>query len=229
MKREEKVVETYFKSIGFQNIIFEPKGNRTPDFVIDDKIAIEVRRLNQFYNGTPIEKVKHNLLPKIISQIEAFNNENHSKSAFVGIRYSRPINFNKKIKDTINSILEGHSSIMETSQEYKINDNLELNIFPSNEKLNTQYHFGISIDFNEGGFVLANIYNSLKVIIPEKSKQIQKYKSEYQTWWLALVDNIGNGLSKTELSELNKIIDFDLHFNKVFIISNLNPNNGGEI
>ncbi|MFA9190786.1 hypothetical protein AAGV28_05320 [Flavobacterium sp. FZUC8N2.13] len=229
MKREEKTVETYFKSIGFQNIVFEPKGNRTPDFVIDEKIAIEVRRLNQFYNGIPIEKVKHNLLPKIISQIEAFKKESYSKSAFVGIRYTRPINYNKKIKDLINAILENHSSIMETSKKYKINDNLELEIFPSDKKLDTQYHFGSSIDFNEGGFVLANIYNSLKIIIPEKSKQIENYKSEYKTWWLALVDNIGNGLSQTEFSQLREIIDFNLYFDKVFIISNLNPINGGEI
>ena len=64
MKLEEKIAETYFKSIGFKNIVFEPKGNRTPDFVIDGEIAIEVRRLNQFHNGNPIEKVKHNLIPK---------------------------------------------------------------------------------------------------------------------------------------------------------------------
>lgn len=229
MKREEKIVRAYFISIGYKNIVFEPKGNRTPDFSINEEIAIEVRRLNQFHNGKPIEKVKHNLLPKIINQIESYQNGKYFKSAFVGIRYSRPINYNKKIKEKINSILENHSTIMESQKEYKLNDNLELNIFPSPEKLDVQYHFGSSIDFNEGGFVLGNIYKSLKVIIPEKSKQIEKYKSEYKTWWLALVDNIGNGLSETEFSQLRESINFDLKFDKVFIISYLNPIRGGEI
>ena len=83
MKREEKIAETYFKSLGFTNIEFEPKGNRTPDFVIENEIAIEVRRLNQFHNGKPIEKVQYNLIPKIVNQLESFGNGENSKSAFV--------------------------------------------------------------------------------------------------------------------------------------------------
>ncbi|MHA7842790.1 MAG: hypothetical protein ACX93I_05690 [Winogradskyella sp.] len=46
---------------------------------------------------------------------------------------------------------------------------------------------------------------------------------------MALIDNIGNGLSKSELEQLKGSIDFDLNFDKVFIISNLNPTSGGEI
>ncbi|WP_339887987.1 hypothetical protein [uncultured Flavobacterium sp.] len=229
MKIEEKIAETYFKSIGYKNIVFEPKGNRTPDFVIDDKIAVEVRRLNQFHNGNPIEKVRHSLLPKIINQIESFGNGEHKKSAYFGIRYSRPINYNKIIKQKINFILETHSLTMEFKKEYQINENLELKIFPSNKKFDIQYHFGTCVDFNEGGFVLGNILDSLKVIIPVKAEQIEEYKSEYKTWWLALIDNIGNGLSETEFDQLRESIDFDLNFDKVFIISNSNSIRGGEI
>ena len=229
MKREEKIAEDYFKSLGYENIIFEPKGNRTPDFSIGDNIAIEVRRLNQFNNGKPIEKVSHSLLPKFINQIESFGNKKHAKSAFVGIRYSRPINYNKIIKEKIKAILEFHSSIMESKGEYHINDNLNLSIIPSTEKLDSQFHFGISVDFDQGGFVLGNIYNSLKLIIPEKINKIEKYKSEYQTWWLALIDYVGNGLSETELIQLRESIDFDLKFDKGFIISYLEPIRGGEI
>jgi len=229
LKREEKIAETYFKSIGFTNIEFEPKGNRTPDFVIENDIAIEVRRLNQFHNGKPIEKVQYNLIPKIVNQIESFGNGKNSKSAFVGIKYSRPIKIDKKIKEQINSILEIHSLQMESQKKYIINDNLELNIFPSQEKLEFQFNFGSSIDFNQGGFVLGNIYESLKVIIEEKSKLVKKYRPEYKTWWLALIDNIGNGLSEKEMNQLRESIDFDLNFDKVFIISYLNPIKGGEI
>ena len=125
MKREEKIAEKYFKSIGFENIEFEPKGNRTPDFSIDEKIAIEVRRLNQFHNGRPLEKVSYNLIPKIINQVESFGNNSHINSAFIGIRYSRPIKYNQKIKERIDSILKSHSSKMEVHKVYKISENLE--------------------------------------------------------------------------------------------------------
>lgn len=229
MKREEKIAEKYFKSVGHKNIIFEPKGNRTPDFEIDSKIAIEVRRLNQFYNGEPIEKKQYNLLPRIIKHIESFGNGNHEKSAFFSIKYSRPITFNKKIKEKISLILESHCSSIELTKNYKISDNLEIDFIPSTEIFDNQYQFGLSIDYNQGGLVLGNIYESLKVIIPEKIEKTEKYKSDYGTWWLALVDFIGNGLSESEIQNLRNSIDFDLYFDKIFIISYSEPIRGREL
>lgn len=229
LKREEKIAETYFRSLGLQNIIFEPRGNRTPDFEIDTTIAVEVRRLNKFHNGEPIEKVAFNLVPKIINQIESYGDGLHKNSAFFGIEFTRPICYTKTMKEKINSILEPHSNEMQKRKVYKINENLEIDIFPSEKKLDVQYHFGMSVDFDEGGFVLGNIYNSLKLIIKEKGEKIKPYRSEYEYWWLALIDNIGNGLSKSELKQLKESIDFDLIFDKVFIISNLNHTLGGEL
>jgi hypothetical protein len=49
MNREEKITETYLKSLGFKNVVFEPDGNIPPDFSIDGGIAVEARRLNQHF------------------------------------------------------------------------------------------------------------------------------------------------------------------------------------
>jgi hypothetical protein len=49
MDREGKITEACLKSLGFKNVFFEPEGNRTPDFQIDGKVAVEIRRLNQHY------------------------------------------------------------------------------------------------------------------------------------------------------------------------------------
>ncbi|GAA0763731.1 hypothetical protein [Psychroflexus lacisalsi] len=56
MKREEKNVLAYLKSIEYTDFIYEPSGNRTPDFSIDNDIAVEVRRLNQFHHKKTIRK-----------------------------------------------------------------------------------------------------------------------------------------------------------------------------
>ena len=47
MDHSEKVVFQYLKSRGFINIVYEPDGNIPPDFTIDGRIAVEVRRLNE--------------------------------------------------------------------------------------------------------------------------------------------------------------------------------------
>jgi len=100
---------------------------------------------------------------------------------------------------------------------------------PSIKKENNDFldtHF-----LNEDG----SHFSSENDVIIEKFKNItgiaeRRYaKPEYKTWWLALIDNIGNGLSEKEKSQLRESIDFDLNFDKVFIISYLKPIKGGEI
>jgi hypothetical protein len=49
MNREEKVAKTYLEKLGLGEVLFEPNGNVPPDFLINGRIAVEVRRLNQHY------------------------------------------------------------------------------------------------------------------------------------------------------------------------------------
>ena len=226
MKREEEIVKKYFKSIGFENIEYEPNGNRTPDFVVNKKIAVEVRRLNQFHENKPLEKVTYNLVPKVIKQIESYGNNSHNRSSWVGINYARPIKYSKKIKDKIESILNLQSKNMDTHNFYEVSPNLGLDFFPSEKILERRYNLASYADFNEGGFVLGNIYKSLKLIIKEKTAP---FRSEYKTWWLVLVDHIGNGLNESEIEQLRSYIDFYLSFDKVYIVSSIDFTKGIEL
>lgn|GEM_PF-2526339 len=56
MKREEKNVLAYLKSTGHTDITYELNGNRTPNFSINNVIAVEVLRLNQFHHKKTIRK-----------------------------------------------------------------------------------------------------------------------------------------------------------------------------
>lgn len=47
IKPEEKRAEEFLAHTGYHNIVYEPDGNVTPDFLVDGRIAVEVRRLNQ--------------------------------------------------------------------------------------------------------------------------------------------------------------------------------------
>lgn len=229
MKIEEEIAKAYFKFLGYEDIVYEPNGNRTPDFLVNGEIAIEVRRLNQFYKQKPLENVWYNISPKIIKVIESFKKENYVKSFFVGIKFKRPIKLNSSILNHIDKVLTNHPETREDQVRYFISENLQLSLFPCEKRYETPYLLGSITDYDEGGFVFGNIYNSLKIIISLKSEIVEPYKSEYSTWWLALVDNIGQGLSKDEMKQLKRSIDFDLKFDRVYIISNLRNNQGGYI
>ena len=64
MNREEKIAKVYLKSLGFKNVVFEPDGNIPPDFSIDGRIAVEVRRLNQnFFTKDEAQGLKEARIP----------------------------------------------------------------------------------------------------------------------------------------------------------------------
>ena len=43
----ETAVDRFLRHSGFTDLVFEPDGNIPPDFVVEGRIAVEVRRLNQ--------------------------------------------------------------------------------------------------------------------------------------------------------------------------------------
>lgn len=68
--QDELRAKKYLQTLHYTTLEYEPLGNVTPDFVIDDKIAVEVRRLNKNYvseNGlVHLEDVEIPILTKDI-------------------------------------------------------------------------------------------------------------------------------------------------------------------
>ena len=49
MDASERIAYEFLKYSGYKDIVYEPDGNVPPDFLVNTRIAIEVRRLNQNY------------------------------------------------------------------------------------------------------------------------------------------------------------------------------------
>lgn len=47
MDNTEQIAYSHLISLGYDRIVYEPDGNIPPDFAINNRIAVEVRRLNQ--------------------------------------------------------------------------------------------------------------------------------------------------------------------------------------
>jgi len=54
---DELRAKQYLQTLNYEKLEYEPLGNVTPDFLLDNKIAIEVRRLNKNYISN--EKLVH--------------------------------------------------------------------------------------------------------------------------------------------------------------------------
>lgn len=224
--REEQLVIDCLIHQGYTEIEFEPDGNIPPDILVDNKIAIEVRRLNQNeiteegFNGLEEDEFSvQGIMRKILQES---SDETFDKSAFVGYYFNRPIPTKKEIKKYVSEILENHKSIIDEEREYVLNKNFRMNIFPSATKLNQQYQYGMSSDNDSGGFVVSLIYENLKLIIPEKDEKTSKYRERYSEWWLAIVDKIGYGLSDLDSKQFHNLPKIENSFDRLLLVSAIN-------
>lgn len=233
MKREEQIADQYFKLKGFSSIIYEPDGNVPPDFLLDNEVAVEVRRLNQHWdiNGSrePLENLEFDLIPRFIGLLKSYESVPFDKSAFVNIEFSRPISSTKDTIKIIKTKLDEHLKDIHQQKTYQISRNVKIEVSPAPTKLKSPFNLAFQMDIDGGGFVVGNIYDSLKIIVEEKQKKIMKYRAKYNHWWLALIDFIGYGIDKNDLKQLSESLDFQYDFERIIFIPPLTPERAIEL
>ncbi len=232
IKPGEQVAIEYFTSRGYTNIIHEPDGQVPPDLLLDNSIAVEVRRLNQFKEvdgeAEPLEELEYNLRPRIINIIKSFDSLAAGQSCFVSYDFQRPLEIDNKLMTKIRTIFIEHLNYLYQQKQYQLTDNFSLRFFPASKNFNRPYVLGSYHDDDGGGFVIGNIMNSLSLIIKEKEEKIRPYQNKYSTWWLALNDHIGNGLDEIDLQQLKEVFDIDTFFERIIFISMFDPTRGSE-
>lgn len=223
--REEQLVIDNLLHQGYSSIDFEPDGNVPPDILVDNKIAIEVRRLNQNqitnegYKGLEQDEFTiHGILRRIMHDV---SDKDYDLSAFVCYNFNRPIPSKKVIKKKVSEILENHKSIIHEIREYIVDESFKMKILPSEKKLDQQYKYGMSSDEDTGGFVVSLIYENLKLIVAEKDEKTKKFRQNYPEWWLAVVDNIGYGLSDLDLEQFHNLPKIENNFDRLLLVSAL--------
>lgn len=225
--REEQVVIDCLKIQGYENIKFEPDGNIPPDILLNNKIAIEVRRLNQNQSSESgligleqDEFAVHRLVNKIMNKV---SDKTYQQSAYVGYDFTRPLLDRKELKKKIIDVLEKHKLFIHEDREYEVTNNFKLRIMPSSMKLQKQFNYLASSDGDSGGFVVGLIYENFKLIIKEKEKKVKNNKEKYSEWWLAVVDTIGYRLTDLDLEQFYELSKLEYQFNRILLVSPLDP------
>lgn len=226
MKEEEKTAYKYLSNLNLGDLSFEPKGNRPPDFSIDD-IGIEVRRLNlNYFDGNQPEGLEEFEVPfiKMINDLfNEFNSEISSTSYWVSVRYYRNKNLKiQQIKKLLRIELKKFIKISpELPYDFSITDDIELTIVDANIPLNKVFNLVVISDLNAIGFVVPFYVNNIKFAISEKTNKIQDFLREYNEWWLLLINRIPYSLQDSEKRAIiGEIKDLGL-FTKLILINPL--------
>jgi hypothetical protein len=224
----EKIVKQNLILRGFKKIEYEPDGNIPPDFVVNDSIAIEVRRLNQnHHDGTRmkgLEETAYPLWQKIGNVVVELGSPVKTESWFVSYRFNRPLESWCTLKAKIYNALQNFSQQkLREAGSVLLGENFELDVIRASKVHQTMFVMGGFSDMDSGGWVLYEMERNILHCAYEKSKKIAEYRRNYSQWWLVLVDYIGYGIDDFNEGIFRNTIAIKHDWDKLVIVDPLNP------
>lgn len=229
MDRSEKLANDYLRHLGFQDIIYEPDGNVPPDFLVNKKIAVEVRQLNQNqvtnsgYCG--LDEVAIPLFMKFRRLLTEFGSSDSGQSWFVRYRFKRPLLPWNRLRAMVRKeLLEFRNNPpLQSRAKTVIADEFQLDFICATDAHPSFFVFGGYSDADSGGWVFQEIQKNLRICIEEKTKKIARVRGRYEEWWLVLIDFIGYGVEDCDRKLYSEHLAIDHNWNKVVLVNPLNP------
>lgn len=200
MDATEKLVEDHLYHRGYTDVVYEPDGNVPPDLLVNGTIAIEVRRLNQNHSDgvatMGLEEVAIPLWHKVKALLTSMGPPTEGESWFVHFRFTRPVEQWKTLEPKLRAGLIAFSrESMKSRTVAAEGQGFELEVFCRTSKPHvSMFVMAGCSDQESGGWLLSEMESNINYCASEKSRKIQKVRSKYTQWWLALVDHIGFGL-----------------------------------
>ena len=234
MDRTEQLVAEYLSHQGIQSVVYEPDGNMPPDFVIDGRIAVEVRRLNQNEETEAgprgLEEIRIPLSQRIERFVETLGPLGSGESWFVSHTIRRPVPPWKRIETFLRerlTVFSGQASRRET--EYVLDRGFRVRLFRASKPHPTFFLLGGSSDRDSGGFVLAEMVRNIRICVEDKVAKVAELRSRYPEWWLVLVDHIGYGLSSADQDELRALVELSAGWDRIVLVNPDNTRQGFEL
>lgn len=211
MNRDENIARVYLESLCLGLVIHEPDGNRMPDFLIDGRIAVEVRRLNQHvevdHGPEGLESVEAALVRFIDRLLPTLGPADHEGSWWVSYQFRRPLDLRALKHDIPRALRSFAGRRANGAYRMHLQSNFGMDLQPATDAHDERFLFGAYNDYDAGGFVGAEIIRNATLCIAEKTAKLMPVRDRYPEWWLLLVDRIGPKLNASERNELPNHID----------------------
>ncbi len=236
MDESERIAERYLKSAGFGEVKYEPDGNVPPDFLVDGRIAIEVRRLNQNHECTTgkakgREEVFIPFFRGLEQYLPTIAPSQGRGSWYVVPCFSRPLEKWPVLRQKINAaLLEFARAPSKKPSPIHITPHLELLLDGPTEKFYPGlFVLGAALDEDQGGGVLSEVLRNLAICVPEKQAKVAAYRAKYPEWWLVLTNHIGHTLTPEDQCRIRDLFQVSNTFDKIILVNRHDPADAFEI
>jgi hypothetical protein len=235
MDESENLANDYLRQLGCERIVYEPDGKMPPDFLVEGRIAVEVRRLNQNELTTSgvrgLEEVAIPLQMKIRRLLVSLGPAESGASWFVTYTLKRPLSPWNEIRPKLRHRLEEFRDYQgnEKSISITIDDSLKLKLIRASETYATYFVLGGHCDHDSGGYVFEETQRNLRVCVEEKTRKIERVRHKYPEWWLVLVDRIGYGVEECDRELFREHLKVEHNWDKVVLLNPLDPRSAFEV
>lgn len=228
MDSTEEQVKKYLCKCGFTNIVYEPDGNIPPDFLVNNKIAIEVSRLNIHYENQENRQKPYaheQYFPKVWQGLEQilkeFVSASNSESWYVMFSLAHPFNSWATIKNGVRDVLKHFKESERLPHTtYRIQNSLEISFLKCGTESKSFYVMGGGSEDEMGCLVISKISRNLKIIVEKKEHKVSTYRYKYSKWWLILVDLISYGnLDSHDLEQFHTLPKIESNWDRILVIS----------
>jgi hypothetical protein len=223
--RSETLARDHLVFRGYPNPVYEADGNVPPDFLLDGRIAVEVRRLNENEPGvlTPkgLEETEIPLLMGLQKLCRSFGPAQEA-AWWLALWFQRPIPPWSKLTGAASRFLNSVKSGASQGRVARhIHDNVELEAIPRAGEGGDVFHVAVISDEDSGGWVLELLERNLRLCIDEKTAKVQSRRSRYPVWWLVLVDHVAYGLSEYDRAQFRTHVNISHSWDSVIVLNPL--------
>lgn len=223
MDHSELRAMEHLRSRGFMDIHFEPDGNVPPDFLVEARIAVEVRQLNQRVKDGDrgVDETGVPFRQRIDRVLTEFG-KSAAGTHWLNLRYRRPLADKKGVvAETRAFAAEVLAGRVPIGTRHPIGANAVLEYVHFGIGPGDAIRVGVTSDQDLGGFVLHELRRSLEKCIDQKSRKTAKFRDRYPEWWLILVDHIAYGLSVRDRDQYFDLPQIHHDWNRVVIVNPL--------
>ena len=200
MDDSERLAHQYLTSLELGRVTYEPDGNVPPDFAVDDRIAVEVRRLNQNYECPEgrhegLEQLWIPLWQRLRRHLPTLGPSQSGECWYVSVDFRRPLEQWRTLRPRLDqALMDFRANPIRERTTIQVTPNFTVDLLRSGIDHGTFYLLGASSDDDSGGWVMGELERNLRLCIAEKERKIAPYRARYKRWWLVLADHIDYGM-----------------------------------
>jgi hypothetical protein len=193
--RDEAIACRFLQSLNMGVVKHEPDGNVTPDFRLDGRIGVEVRRLNQNYvypdgERHGYENLAIRMWHRMRNLLATFGPSINGESWYVFMEFRRPLEWNSLKNDVVKQLDQFKRTSPRANAKLRFGDKFEVDLERAGKDTGRFFQLIGSADGDPLGAVLAEVERNLRFCIEEKATKVSPVLGRYDEWWLVLVNYV---------------------------------------